>query len=222
MRRVTSGNSIWGVVLVFLGVGFLLETTSSAHFGNFVANYWPVVLLIVALFKLIEGRVRSATFWGLLGLILLLATLGVFKVGFWSVFWPAVLILVGLNLLFHAGSFAVTGDSNSNLNLIAGFGSVHKVAASKNFQEANMVSFFGGSKLDLKSAKLSKNGAEINVVSLFGGTEIIVPDNVPVKVDVVALFGGSEDKRQHPSVEIEEPYLTIQGFVIFGGVEIKS
>jgi hypothetical protein len=54
-----------------------------------------------------------------------------------------------------------------------------------------------------------------------GGFEIKVPETWNVIVDIVPFMGGYEDKTRHPS-DPAAPRLRIRGFVMMGGVEIRS
>ena len=59
------------------------------------------------------------------------------------------------------------------------------------------------------------------VVQIFGGAKFLVPANWVVKSEAVAILGGVDDKR---NVAQPEPgkQLVLKGFVMFGGIEIKS
>jgi hypothetical protein len=62
----------------------------------------------------------------------------------------------------------------------------------------------------------------IDVVQLFGGVKLIVPSNWELKSDVTAILGGFDDKRNTPQSPYAGKKLIVTGFVMFGGVEIKS
>ena len=54
-----------------------------------------------------------------------------------------------------------------------------------------------------------------------GGFEIIVPDTWAVDVEVTPFMGGCDDKTlPHPGATA--PRLTIRGFVMMGGLDIKN
>ena len=64
------------------------------------------------------------------------------------------------------------------------------------------------------------DGGEINLFCLFGGAELIVPENVEIKINAFCLFGGISDKRNNPG-GAKSASVTVNGFCIFGGADIK-
>ena len=60
-----------------------------------------------------------------------------------------------------------------------------------------------------------------NMAALCGGADIIVPENVNIKINTFCLFGGISDKRLIKETDKAAPVLNINGFCIFGGADIK-
>ena len=56
---------------------------------------------------------------------------------------------------------------------------------------------------------------------MFGGAEIIVPENVNIKVNTFSLFGGVSDKRVLKNSDENTVPLLVNGFCMFGGADIK-
>jgi hypothetical protein len=54
-----------------------------------------------------------------------------------------------------------------------------------------------------------------------GGIEIRVPEDWTVVSHIVPLMGGVDDKTRPPQ-GASAHYLTLRGFAIMGGVEIKN
>ena len=101
------------------------------------------------------------------------------------------------------------------------FGGVHKKVVSKNFRGGDVVTFLGGSEIDLSQAEIIGT-ARLDVTQVMGGTKIIVPAHWEVRSEVTALFAGFEDKRQQPAMINPEKVLIIDGTSIFGGIELKN
>ncbi|HEV2478675.1 MAG TPA: LiaF domain-containing protein, partial [Puia sp.] len=101
------------------------------------------------------------------------------------------------------------------------FGGVHKKVVSKNFRGGDIVTFLGGSEIDLSQAEIIGT-ARLDVTQVMGGTKIIVPAHWEVRSEVTALFAGFEDKRQQPATINPEKVLIIDGTSIFGGIELKN
>ena len=57
-------------------------------------------------------------------------------------------------------------------------------------------------------------------VDKFGGIDILVPDNINVKINSNSIFGGVSEKNHRPTVQ-GTPTVYINATCMFGGVEIK-
>jgi predicted membrane protein len=116
-----------------------------------------------------------------------------------------------------------SGYSNSEdfIDTTSIFGGVHKKVVSKNFRGGDIVTFLGGSEIDLSQADIVGT-ARLDVTQVMGGTKIIVPAHWEVRSEVTALFAGFEDKRQQPAMINPDKVLIIDGTSIFGGIELKN
>lgn len=101
------------------------------------------------------------------------------------------------------------------------FGGVHKKVVSKNFRGGDVVTFLGGSEIDLSQSEIFGT-ARLDVTQVMGGTKIIVPAHWEVRSEVTAIFAGFEDKRQQPATINPDKVLIIDGTSIFGGIELKN
>jgi hypothetical protein len=75
----------------------------------------------------------------------------------------------------------------------------------------------GGGTLDLREAQFTAEVTEIRVWALMGGYEVIVPPDLPVRVQGFALMGGLVDK----TTASEAPRVFIRAWALMGGVEVK-
>lgn len=222
MRKGSSGRLIFGLLFIIIGAGYLLNIAGFLNFNYLFGHWWPLLIVLFALLEFAFNRRKSAMLWGILGLVLLLSTTGVIKTGFWSIFWPLVLIVIGLDIIISVTHFGIS-EENDFVNAFSIFGASEKKAESKNFRGASLISIFGGSKVDLRNAKIAEKGATVDVLVLFGGSEIVVSKDTKVKLDTFALFGGSDDKRSDKIEDGEnKPTIRVQGIVLFGGVEVKD
>lgn len=221
MRKNFFSSFVWGIIIILLGFGALMDSANILDFGTIFRTYWPVILLVIGLADLLEKRYYNALFWIGFGVLFGLESLGKIDVNVWSLIFPVIIIIIGLKVLRRA--FVVTEKNHENVvSGVSVFGGAEKKIASKDFKSADMTAIFGGTKLDMREAKISSEGALIDAFMLFGGGEIVVSENVPVKIDVVSIFGGTEDKRSMSKIDEKAPHIRIQGIVIFGGLEIKN
>jgi hypothetical protein len=97
------------------------------------------------------------------------------------------------------------------------------------------VAVFGGTQIDLAAAPLAIGETRINVVSVFGGTDILVPDDVAVRVTGISIFGGvnvrgreissgilSVNQYESPGYAVAARRLHIDATSIFGGTKIRT
>ena len=78
---------------------------------------------------------------------------------------------------------------------------------------------FGGIKCDLSGA-VFEGDTVINVCCVFGGADILLPDNVNVKVGSNSVFGGIDNKK-HQNINDNLYTVYLNGTCIFGGVDVK-
>ncbi|WIX83798.1 DUF1707 domain-containing protein [Amycolatopsis carbonis] len=84
------------------------------------------------------------------------------------------------------------------------------------------VAFWGGTEIDLRSARFADKQSTITAVAIMGGIEITVPDDINVDVTGLGLMGGFilEDKSGAPPAPATAPTLTINGLAFWGGVVV--
>ncbi|MCB8982006.1 MAG: hypothetical protein H6657_31750 [Ardenticatenaceae bacterium] len=108
-RHSNRGNVTGGLVLITIGVIFLLSQITGFH----INNWWALFIMIPAVFKLNEawqgyqsnGRFTDETRNALFGGLMLATVAGffLFNIG-WNLFWPLVLIMIGLGALLNGRS----------------------------------------------------------------------------------------------------------------------
>lgn len=113
-------------------------------------------------------------------------------------------------------------DRRDFIDITAIFGGVKKNVLSKNFKGGDIVSFMGGSEIDLSQADFTGR-VVIDATNIFGGTKLIVPSTWDVQSDITAIFGGVDDKRQVSGINPDpNKLLILDGTCMFGGIEIRS
>jgi hypothetical protein len=92
-------------------------------------------------------------------------------------------------------------------------------------RRAELVAFMGGVKLDLYDTQLVNDAATIDVAAIMGGVEIHVPSEWTIVSNVLPLMGAFIDKRRPAATPVAgapTKTLTIDGFVLMGGIEVKN
>jgi predicted membrane protein len=112
-------------------------------------------------------------------------------------------------------------DNPEFLKVVAILGGVKKNVIAKNVIGGDIVTFLGGSEINLTQADI--NGRiEFEVTQVFGGTKLIVPSHWDISTEMVAILGGIEDKRSHNPHVDRSKLLVIKGTSLFGGIQIQS
>ncbi len=228
-KHNTSSQNLVAIIIIVIGALFLLQSFDLLNFGHAIASWWPLILIIVGFIKLKGSDKTAGAIIFLLGLIFLSGTLDIIN---WSSifrFWPLILIFVGLSMLYKHrqgdtkqffNQTATTDDDQVVANAI--FGHVDQVVNTQNFRGGDLMGLFGGVTLNLRNAKISPEGCVLNCTSLFGGIEILVPENVNVRVSGTPIFGGI-DNRIPAAAESKTPApeIVVRCTVAFGGVDIS-
>lgn len=148
-------------------------------------------------------------------------------------FWPVLIIVAGLAILFvrprHWGKGEWAKERNKTgsvsgdfINETAIFGGNERIIHSDNFKGGVVVSIFGGSNIDLRHCTLTSEGeVMVEMTSIFGGSNLIVPPDWNVKVEVTSILGGFADKRFTNNID-KSKTLILKGACIFGGGELRS
>lgn len=222
----------FGIVVLLLGLALLLRNLGTFDETN-VWEYifsWQMLLIAIGTVN-VAGEGHRGFGWVLIavGGFFMLDKMYDWPTTFANVFWPALIIVVGLFLIF-GGKYKCRNrhdytyyKSNGEevIEEVSIFGGHDRYVHTDKFRGGEVVSVFGGSKIDLTHATLVPEGAEIEIVSVFGGSTLIVPADWNVKLEVFNIFGGFSDKRMKSQVDLNK-VLVVKGVAIFGGGELKS
>lgn len=211
-------RAVIGGLLVVVGSIFLLDNLG---FDIDIPRHvfrWPMIFVAIGIVNLLSGNTRPAIIFLSLGAIFYLHY---FKLLDISELWPVIIIIIGLSFLLRRKSAPKASlNEQDTFDEIAIFGGGEKKYTSQSIRGGKVTCIFGGSEIDLRGAK-PENGAVIEVFCMFGGVEIIVPEDWKVNLNTTSIFGGFSDERKSIAEE-QTATLTIRGFVMFGGGELKN
>ena len=229
MKKNFLVRAFFGVTIAAFGGVLLLKNLEIIKFDSwhlFWGTVWAVGLVLAGLTTIFSSNKMLTRAWGLLlmatGVSIGLNTYGIIDVSIWKLFWPVVLIAVGLMMVFSIGSGRrkkyekSASDSSDNEKVAIFYGEESRVKG--DYTGGSATAIFGGVELDLRQAKI-KDGAVIDVFTFCGGVNINMPDDVIVKNEVHGILGGSEDKTVSKSSAKKTIYL--RGECVLGGLEIK-
>ena len=227
MKKNFLVRAFFGVTIVALGGVLLLRNLEIIKFDSwnvFWGTVWAAGLVLAGLVTIVSSRKLLTRSWGLLlmaaGVSIGLNAYGVIDVSIWKLFWPVVLIAVGLMMVFSIGSAnrkrAEEPSTDDNEKVAIFYGEQSRVRG--DYTGGSATAIFGGVDLDLRQANI-KDGAIIDVFTFCGGININLPDDVIVKNEVRGVLGGSDDKTMSKPSAKKTIYL--KGECVLGGLEIK-
>jgi predicted membrane protein len=232
-HRSGTGGMVVGGLIVIIGLLILLDNMGIVRIHD-VWRYWPVLLIVFGVSKILESRGPSGYIWGgiltLAGALLLLDNLEIIVFDF-NLVWPLIIIAFGLSMLARSLDrkrylATATGpiDASSGCNALAIFGGSKRRVSSPDFRGGDVVSVFGGVEFDLRDATMTVDQAVIDVNIVCGGLEVRVPDNWTVINRAMTIFGGVEDKTAESKADPNAkcPHLVITGSVILGGISLRN
>ena len=221
-------RALFGFLLIILGVGFILEQLNIIpDFWNLLSTYWPVILILIGAVQIIDTKtIMGPAVLILIGGAILLDNLNIIN-NFWSLFWPAILILIGLSIIFERPYHRRHNDMNlseeDRIDYAAVFSGVETKNASGNFLGGSVSAVFGGAEVDLRQAQMSPEGAVLDLFAAFGGITIFVPNDWKVVITGVPVFGGWENKTFYNEVSGTPAHvINIKCVAAFGGIDIKN
>ncbi len=232
--RVTGKAAVLGVFVIAAGLLLLARNTGflDPAFSRILFS-WEMLLIAIGVINIFwRQSLWSGIFLIGLGGFFLLVNFYHMPFGTWQIFLPALIILLGLQMIFgasrlqkHIRKHGIFNNSVANEDFfedIAIFGGGERRVVTPNFKGGRMIAAFGGSKVDLSHCSIAPGERPvIEVVSIFGGSALLVPSDWNVKVEVFNIFGGYSDKRIASQLDLNKTVI-VKGVTIFGGGEVKS
>jgi predicted membrane protein len=135
----------------------------------------------------------------------------------------ALMTISAIAALAAKRSIVSAGDPDSDdIELAAIFESVDLTSKAGSFRGGSVLTWFGGSTVDLRGATLDPAGAHLTIRAIFGGGLLVVPDDWQVDLRVIGIMGGVGDGRDARGRQADGPRLVVDGFALFGGYGITS
>ncbi|MFB0920612.1 MAG: hypothetical protein QMB62_06980 [Oscillospiraceae bacterium] len=232
-------NWFWGIF--FLAAGFFIVAN---QLGGFVElGFWSIAATVLLAATLIGSLVNLNFFGTLVSAALLYAIyqapLGWPSVSVWLLLLTAVLISIGLSMIFHnrrhyhcysrrncGDNFGTRGPSDEfidgdSVSISESFNEVSKYLHAECLRQANISCSFGKLNVFFDNVKLSPNGAEVYVDVSFGKIELYIPKEWRVIDQVHTSAGAVSNNPRVGTAYPDAPVLTVKGRVSFGNLEFR-
>jgi predicted membrane protein len=228
-----------GIIVILAGLALLLFNTGFLpYYFRHVLISWPMLLIAIGVVSFIgrENRVPGIILIVIGGFFLIPRVFDL-DFNFAQLFWPLILICVGVLILFRKFPHPRNWKNrmgNSPDNIMAAndqgyifedhiFSGTEKRIVNKEFKGGRVNVIFGGIKLDFTQAGLAEGNNELEINVVFGGATVIVPCEWKVQLKNTSIFGGFSDKR-YCIKDTTDPsrVFIIKASSVFGGGEIKT
>ena len=224
MKKV--GNKIWGLLFIIVGLIFGLNALGITDIDVFFDGWWTLFIIIPSIIEIVKEPTSTGNYiWLGIGVVLLLAAQGILDMSkIWKLIFPAILVAIGIGMIFKDVVGSKVSEKIKELNkdekeeYYATFSGQKLNFSGEEFKGASLNAIFGGIDIDLRNVNITHDQV-INATSVFGGIDILVPNNVNVKVKSNSLFGGVDNKVKTYNENL--PTIYVKGFCLFGGVEVK-
>ncbi|MEI7595037.1 MAG: DUF5668 domain-containing protein [Bacteroidota bacterium] len=228
-----SKRIVFGLFVIIVGILLMMRNLEILNpFWCDIIFSWEMLLIAIGFVNIFKKDSTVGIIIMLIGAFFLLNNFFELPWNVKAVFWPFILILIGVGMLFKSNrrhSCRREKCSSSSISSddffkdVAIFGGSERNIVSKKFKGGKTIAVFGGSTFDMTQSELSDETNVIESIMIMGGSKFIVPSDWNVKIEVVSVFGGFDDKRViNKPVSDSNKWLVIKGLAIFGGGEIKS
>jgi len=216
-------QAVVGLLVVAAGVLLLLGNLGVVHAGRVLA-YWPVGVLAVGLAMFVRAVDTPARTWA--GFVTAVgAWWTVSVVQGWpvrlSTILPIGLVMVGIVIVQRAMGVRriAPGTTDQSISDLAFWAGIERKVTSSLFRRADVTAIMGGVQLDFRQAAINGE-AVVDLFVLMGGVEVKVPPDWIVSNEAIAIMGGAQD-RSAGSADSRHR-LILRGFILMGGVEVKT
>jgi predicted membrane protein len=237
-KHSKSKKLVFGVLIVCLGTFLLTDNLGLLPWEmKSIVFSWQMFLIAIGILSLFGRNSFTGIILIFIGAFFLIPEIFAFSFNFTRLFWPVLLIAIGLVMIFrhglglsghiHATRFnnfhAEKKTADDYIDEVNIFGGSKQRYMSQNFKGGKITSIFGGSELDLTQSSLAEGTNVLELVCIFGGSSIIVPSDWHIRSEVVSILGGFADKRHvTASTSVKDRELVIKGVAILGGGDVKS
>ena len=232
-RRLTFPIALIAIGALFLVIN--LEIIPGVDYDA-LGRFWPLILILVGVWRLAAARGRS------LGFPIALIAIGALflLIGFsviWA-FWPLILIAVGILIAARAIRGGRRGDSDARrqsdpFTQSDGGGAiidvdvpavnmegVHTTAPDFVDGKADFNVVMGKAEVDFRNVTLTRKPSTLEVSVVMGQALIHAPPEWVVQVNASATMGECKDTRPQSAGGAADPDLIINGSVVMGSLHI--
>ena len=222
-----TNNLLWGIVLIIIGTILGLNALEITKINIFFDGWWTLFIIVPSIIGFINEDDKVGNSFGIfIGIALLLICQNIINFDLLiKLFFPIILILVGLSLIFKNKITNIKkevkriSNSNKKTNSYCSTFSTMNIKLDEDVEKYELDAVFGELNADLTKKERNED-LLITACSVFGSIKIDVPNDVEVKIISTPIFGDIKDKRKKQP-ENKKYVVYVDATAIFGGVEIR-
>ena len=211
-----------GLVLILFGLLWGGNSVGLWKINLFFPGWWTLILIVLPIYGMIQHGIKGFDIVVLVvGVVLLLSNLHILDwVRIRLLFFPALLVLIGLILIFsifrRQPVKGIDAEARSKVN--ATFASINKEYDYMTYDGGHIDALFGSAELDLRNSIIEKD-IYIQASAVFGGVKISFPPGVRVVVENNSVLGGVKNwVPVNPA--INAPEVRVRCCAVLGGIEL--
>lgn len=232
---------VFASLLILAGFVFVLSNTGViSEAWKWVLLSWQMMLVIIGLMQIVGRSYRAGLIFILVGVFFIVPRLGFLFPNeqlittFASIYWPILLIAIGLIILFsgltrqkkhayHGRHELVdtTTFDDGRISYRFVFSGTKNVFLEPEFKGGTIEATCGGVELDLRRTSLPKGTTTLSLNLTLGGAVLYLPSTWNVEVRNQSLLGAFEDHRWRDKDIDYNSKLVIIAKCTLGGGEIK-
>lgn len=218
-RTGRGSGVVFGILLLFAGVVFLLDNLDMMDAGRFI-EWWPLALVAIGIGELFGGSRVGAVIWMAIGGWFLLNRLDVIDLDLFDLFWPSLWVAVGALLVWQSMMQPKVSEASDRMSSFALMAGNVQRSAGASVRSVQATAVMGGCEIDLRKMAPGQRETVVDVFAMWGGIEISIPEGWALENRVMPIIAGVEDKTAPAAPDA--PRLILRGTVVMGGVEVRN
>ena len=207
--RVTT-NLAFGICLIVLGIALMLDRLQLVDASQ-ILRFWPVGLVLFGVVLVIQSFQRVDT-----------TSMARPQPSYGGHVFVWIVVALVMSQAFSRGTTSRT-ESTDTVDVTAVLSRHQRVSNGPVFRGGEMTSVMGRAELDLRKTTVAPGEeAIIEIFTLMGGATIRVPEGWTVDVRAAPIMGGVRDRREGVRDVPGAPRIVIRGFIMMGGLDVRS
>lgn len=211
MKKTRLGTVFFGVLLIFIGLGYLYESMGFGSFNIFFKGWWLVLIILLVVFDMVRSRVKP------IGCLIVALCV-------WELLYRYHVIPRGVSLsvifallLIGWGISVIIGGKSTAGNKVCFFKTQTYSAAGQAIELVQCI--LGNCIVDLRNGTYA-DGQALKVQCILGSVEVVAPPDLKVTPVCGGNVLGSFSDTTKPAVSGKEIILDYR--IVLGNIQLRG